>query len=98
MLRICLPRPFLIGTAAAALFALPALAGDDSYGNDRPFRSLDHAWYGDNDFSRCPWHRPRSVFLDGEGGFQAWRVPHRVCGHGHEPESQRYGGSVTPHG
>jgi hypothetical protein len=99
MLRITLP--FVFG-AAISLFALPAVA--DSYDNhsydnhESQYRSPDHAWYGDNDFSRCPSHRPLDVFRDGDGGFQAWRLPRRVCGWGHEPEGSRYGGSVTPHG
>jgi hypothetical protein len=94
MLRISLPFAF---GAAISLFALPALA--DSYDNhESQYRSPDRAWYGDNDYSRCPSHRPLDVFRDGDGGFQAWRMPHRVCGWGREPESQRYGGSARPHG
>jgi hypothetical protein len=92
-----LARIALLG-AAAALFALPAFADDTSSDNTRA--TPDRAWYGDNDYSRCPSHRPLDVFRDGEGGFQAWRVPRRVCGWGTEPQSQqRYGGSPGhPHG
>jgi hypothetical protein len=92
-----LARIALIG-AAAALFALPALA--DDYSTDTSRQSPDRAWFGDNDYSRCPSHRPRDVYRDGEGGFEAWRVPHRVCGWGSEPSSQqRYGGNPGhPHG
>jgi hypothetical protein len=91
-----LARIALLG-AAAALFALPAFADDSSSDNTR---ANDRAWYGDHDYSRCPSHRPLDVFRDGEGGFQAWRVPRRVCGWGNPPEStqQRYGGSPAPHG
>ena len=85
----------LIG--AATLLAVPAFADDyGQYGNDRQVHSPDHAWYGDNDYSRCPSHRPLDVFRDGEGGFQAWRAPHRVCGWGRD--ERQYGAVVTQHG
>src|SRR5215469_13202261 len=97
MLRTTLLSSALV--VGAALITLPAMASDDSYNRDTTYRNGDHAWYGDHDYSRCPSHRPLDVFRDGEGGFQAWRAPHRVCGWGTAPESQqRYGGGGTPHG
>lgn len=90
--------PAVLG--AALLFAVPALAGDEDYGASRPHP--DHAWYGEHDYSRCFWHRPISAFLDGEGGYEGWRTPHRTCGWGREPDTGQTGnresGVVTLHG
>jgi hypothetical protein len=87
MLRTLFPT--VLG--AALLFTVPAFAGDDRDDNGASRPHADHAFFGERDYSRCFWHRPMSAFLDGEGGFESWRVPHRSCGWGREPDTGQYG-------